>query len=146
MLAISKVPFRRRSYFFILLIFAAIWVSAADAYVVSGTVTNNSGQTGRTYLFVNNSDGYGTSIDTAGAFTINGVPSGTYTITAVMDTRGDGRLFATDPIGVSTSFSITTTDTSGIAVTLTDPPAPAPPTPSWLKVIPATEAQSLCGR
>jgi len=136
LLAISKVPFRRRSYFFILLIFAAIWVSAADAYVVSGTVTNNSGQTGRTYLFVNNSDGYGTSIDTAGAFTINGVPSGTYTITAVMDTRGDGRLFATDPIGVSTSFSITTTDTSGIAVTLTDPPAPAPPTPSWLKVYP----------
>jgi len=117
-------------------VLTAGWASVADAYVVSGTVTNSAGKTGRTYLFVNNTAGYGTSIASAGTFTISGVPSGVYTITAVMDTRGDGRLFATDPIGVSTSFTVASADKSGIAITIDNPAVPAPPTPSWLQVYP----------
>jgi hypothetical protein len=115
---------------------SAGWPSNADAYVVSGTVTNNSSKTGRTYLFVNYSGGHGTSIDSSGAFSISGVPSGTYTVTAVMDTRGDGRLFASDPTGVSASFTVASADKSGVDITLTNPSVPPPPTPSWLKVMP----------
>lgn len=123
--------------FFMTYIVVAAWVSASDAYVLSGTVTNNSGKTGRVYLAIDHYADNGTSIDTSGNFSISGVPSGTYTITAVMDTRGDGKLFASDPRGSSATFTVASADKSGIAITINNPPAPAPPTPSWMRVYPS---------
>jgi hypothetical protein len=61
-MALNKVGL----YMLLTAFFSVGWVSTADAYVLSGTVTNNSGKTGCTYLFVNHSTGHGTSITTSG--------------------------------------------------------------------------------
>jgi hypothetical protein len=43
-----------------------------------------------------------------------------------MDPRGDGKLFVTDPIGLSTSFTVASADKNGIAITLTNPTVQQP--------------------
>ncbi len=109
--------------------------SAAVGYTVSGTVAytaSGTPQTGQTYLALNGGCGGGngspgTSITEAtltsgGAFTIRGVPPGSYTLQAWMDTIGQGLQNAIDPTG-SSSSSVTVTDgnVTGATVTMTDP-------------------------
>ena len=106
---------------------------AALGYTVSGTVSYTTGgttQTGQTYLALENnscggSGGPGTSIPTTtlnstGAFTIRGVPPGSYTLQAWMDPFGQGLTNAIDPSG-SSSVTVLNATVSNAAVTMTNP-------------------------
>ncbi len=94
---------------------------------ISGTITYSGTKTGWVYIDVQNAGGgntmYGTSISSSssGAFTIHGVPSGTYVLNAWLDNVGTGTLHASNPTGTSTAFSITSTDVTGISVSVSDP-------------------------
>jgi len=95
-------------------------------YTVSGTVSYTGGaQTGQIYLSMNNNNcgggTPGTSISAAGNYTIRGVPPGTYTLTAFMDTVGKGVLNAADPAGTGSSVTISTASYNGANVTITSP-------------------------
>ena len=106
--------------------------SAQVAYTVSGTVTYSASgtpQTGQTYISVTGScggnGGPGTSITettltSGGAYTIRGVPPGSYTVQAWMDPLGQSVQNAIDPTG-SASLTVTDADVSGSAVTMHDP-------------------------
>ncbi len=117
-------------------LFAALFVSpaiasAATVYSISGTVGYSGTHTGRIYvaLFDQNGNltGYGTSIAAPGSFTINGVPSGTYTLGAIMDVLGYGTMNAADPLG---GFQLTVTgNMTGQAITIADQTVPTPVTP-----------------
>ncbi|OGU12173.1 MAG: hypothetical protein A2075_10040 [Geobacteraceae bacterium GWC2_58_44] len=73
-------------------------------------MTNSTGKSGRIYLTVkplNGDSNQGTSIATAGAFTIDGVPAGTqYAVHAFVDTQGTGIRHANDPRGVSAAVTV----------------------------------------
>jgi hypothetical protein len=94
---------------------------------VSGTISYSGAATGRIYIAINNTLGcdvgtQGTSIASAGTYTIHGVPPGTYTLTAFMDTQGYGQANAANPTGsVSTSFGVGTANVTAPTLTLTDP-------------------------
>jgi len=93
---------------------------------VSGTVNYTGSKTGRIYLALANSTcsgggTVGTSISAKGSYSIRGVPPGTYTLYAFMDTVGYGAQNAADPSG---SSAVTLAGTSNIGsqnVTLVDP-------------------------
>ncbi len=98
----------------------------ALGYTVSGTVSYSGSNTGQVYLWLNpttncGSGGLGTSVFTPGAFTIRGVPPGTYTLQAWMDlsTLANGALNTSDPSG-STPVTVAAADVTGTGVTLTD--------------------------
>jgi hypothetical protein len=99
----------------------------ALGYTVSGTVSYSGSNTGRVYLILQNTtcgggnSGNGTSIAAPGAFTIRGVPPGSYTLQVYMDLAalGNGALNSSDPTG-STTVAITTANVTSAAVTLTD--------------------------
>jgi hypothetical protein len=106
--------------------------SAALGYNVSGTASYTGLQTGQIYLTLyaencggQNNGSLGTSISTKGAYTIHGVPPGTYTLRAFMDpsTLGKGVVNAASPSGVATGSNVfvTSANVSGADVTLTDP-------------------------
>jgi len=104
--------------------------NAALGYTVSGTVSYFGSKTGRTYLVLSNTscsgnNGPGTSIPSIaatgrGTYAIRGVPPGTYTVNAWMDSLGYGFTNASDPSGSSSSLTISSADASGADVTLTD--------------------------
>ena len=107
--------------------------NAAVGYTVSGTVSYTTGgapQTGQTYLVLNSNNcggngGPGTSITNAtltsgGAFTIRGVPPGSYTLKAWMDPIGMGLQNAIDPTGNS-SVTVLNANITSAAVTMTNP-------------------------
>jgi hypothetical protein len=102
---------------------------ASLGYTVSGTVSYSGAQTGRIYLNLNNtncggSGGEGTSIASPGAYSIRGVPPGSYTLQASMDTQGYGAANANDPAPSSNpSVTIVSSSPTGQNVTLTDPAA-----------------------
>ena len=99
--------------------------SVALGYTVSGTVFYTGTQTGQIYLSLTNSScgggsgTLGTSISTKGAYTVHGVPPGTYTLSAFMDpsTLGQGLLNAADPSGSTATVQAGQTNAN---VTLTD--------------------------
>jgi hypothetical protein len=114
--------------------FTIIVVNPAAAYTVSGTVTYSGSKTGWTYLELNTSNcngcgsNLGTSISAAtltsgGAFTIHGVPPGTYTLQAYMDNIGYGAENASNPTGSTQNVTVTNSGVSGVGVALTDPAA-----------------------
>lgn len=82
--------------------------SASLGYTVSGAVSYSGAQTGQVYLNLNStncggSGGEGTSItDTTlkggGAYTIRGVPPGSYTLQATMDNLGFGAINASNAL------------------------------------------------
>ena len=106
--------------------------SVSLGYTVSGTVTYTAGgtaQTGQTYLTLNGNScgggGLGTGITNTvltagGAFTIRGVPPGSYTLQAWMDPLGQGVQNAIDPTGNST-VTVTDASVTTAAVTMTNP-------------------------
>ena len=111
-------------------------VNPPAGYAVSGTVTYSGSKTGWIYLKLspnsgcnNCSQGQGTAIPAATtgalasgeAFTINGVPAGTYTLTAFMDNLGYGAENASNPTGSVSSVIVTSLGLSGQSVALTDP-------------------------
>jgi hypothetical protein len=83
---------------------------AALGYTVTGTVAYTGTQTGRIYVQMsgNNCGGGtpGTSIAAPGAFTIRGVPPGSYTVQAWMDNLGYGAQNASNPAGSISSVTI----------------------------------------
>jgi hypothetical protein len=121
----------------------------ALGYTVQGNVAYSGTQTGQTYVVLNDNNcggngGPGTSITTDGAFTIRGVPPGSYTLHAWMDPLGQGAQNAIDPIGSASSpLTVTSaTATNGTVtnanVTITDPATFVAPTsnPALAGVIP----------
>ena len=107
--------------------------SASLGYTVSGTAGYNAGsgtaQTGQTYLSLQGncggSGGQGTSISPAaltsgGAFSIRGVPPGSYTLQAWMDPINLGLKNTIDPSG-SSSVTVTNASVTNAAVTMTNP-------------------------
>ena len=91
-------------------LFWLVTATTADAVVVNatitGTVTNNSGKSGRVYLALKGNAGawdtnIGVSVQPNGTnattFTITGVPAGTYSLDAYLDITGTGMRHANDP-------------------------------------------------
>ncbi len=106
-------------------------VNPSAAYSVSGTVSYSGSKTGWIYLKLNASNcggcsGQGAAIATKGAFTINGVPAGTYTLQAWMDGLGYGVENASDPstnLLPNVNVTVSTGNVTGVAVALGDPGA-----------------------
>jgi hypothetical protein len=106
-------------------------VNPSAVYSVSGTVSYSGSKTGWIYLKLNSSNcgncnGQGTAIATKGAFTINGVPTGTYTLQAWMDGLGYGVENASDPstnLFANVNVTVSTGNVTGVAVALGDPGA-----------------------
>ncbi|HUX45573.1 MAG TPA: putative Ig domain-containing protein [Terracidiphilus sp.] len=96
-------------------------------YTVSGTVSYSGSQTGQIYLTLNNNNcsgnPFGTSISSKGAYTINGVAPGTYTLAAGMDVLGYGSSNANDPSGSNGSVAVSNANVTTASVTMTDPSA-----------------------
>lgn len=101
--------------------------SAALGYNVSGSVAYSGSKTGRIYVVLNNSNGncsntyFGTSLSSAGTWTIHGVAPGTYIAQAYLDPIGNGALNAADPSGASSSFSVSSAAVTGVSVAMSDP-------------------------
>jgi hypothetical protein len=98
-------------------------------YSVSGTLSYSGTQTGQIYVSLNSSNcggnnPLGTSIAVPGPFTINGVPPGTYVLSAAMDTLGFGSLNQADPSGSKSHVAVSNTDVTGASLAITDPASP----------------------
>jgi hypothetical protein len=116
-------------------------------YTVSGTASYSGKQTsGQIYLLLASSNcgnfgAPGTSVPYSlagsGAFTIHGVPPGTYTLQAWMDALNTGAPNVVDPSGSTSNVSVNNQNTTGVAVTLTDPTVTVPANGPSLKVITA---------
>jgi hypothetical protein len=107
-------------------------VNPNAVYSVSGTVSYSGTKTGWIYLALSNNNcnncgqSLGTAISTTGAFTINGVPTGTYTLQAWMDGLGYGVENASDPstnLFPNVNVTVSTGNLTGVAVALGDPGA-----------------------
>ena len=125
--------------------------SVALGYSVNGAVSYGGTQTGRVYLNLNNnscggSGGEGTSIPfhalySGGAFTINGVPPGSYTLLAYMDNVGNvgnGSPNATNPSD-SVSVTVSNANITGVFASLVDPTVSAPTTAPTIQTIEPTD-------
>lgn len=124
--------------------FTIVVVNQAPAYTVSGNVTYSGSNTGFVYLQLSNNSCQGcngnlgtsiseTTLKAGGAFTIHGVPPGTYTLQAYMDNQGFGAENASNPTGSTANITVTNTGVSGVPLTLTDPAAVnlSGTAPSW---------------
>jgi len=118
-------------------------------YTVSGTVSYSGSNTGRVYLILQNTNcgggnnGYGTSISAAGAFTIRGVPPGSYNLQAYMDLAalGNGSLNTSDPTGSTSGLTVSNANLTGQTVTLTDnnPTAVPSSNPTFQTITPTNQ-------
>jgi hypothetical protein len=103
---------------------------AEVGYQVTGTINYTGSATGPIYISLENVNcsgfgGTGTTIDSAGNFTINGVAPGTYSISAWMDTIGQGVQNANDPSGTGGANVVVSDANSGSNFdTLIAPSAP----------------------
>jgi hypothetical protein len=104
--------------------------SANIGYTVTGTVSYSSSlsspQTGQIYVSLvpagcgSGGGTLGTSISATGAYTIRGVPPGSYTVQAWMDPLGQGTQNAIDPSGAA-SVNVIAANVANAAVTMNDP-------------------------
>ena len=98
--------------------------STQVGFAVNGNVNYSGSQSGWVYLSLGT---YGTAIPASalasgGAFTIRGVPPGSYTLNAWMDTLGTGSQNASSPTG-SSNVTVKNAALSGASVRLNDPAA-----------------------
>lgn len=124
--------------------------TADIGYTVSGNISYSGAKTGQTYVVIEPSgcpgvDSVpGTSIAEAtltsgGAFTVRGVPPGSWEVYAWMDTLGQGQPNTADPSGTSSAFSVTDADVTGAADTIADPTLTTPTASPTLKDIAPTD-------
>jgi hypothetical protein len=119
-------------------------------YTVSGTIDYSGTQTGATYITLDNvncgggSSGFGTALTQAarvasgGAYTIHGVPPGTYSVYAEMDTLGTGEPNVVDPSGTSGATITVSANVTGAIDTLINPTVAVPSSaPSFEAINPA---------
>ncbi len=104
---------------------ANAFFNANLGYTVSGTVSYGGVQTGQIYLALNpttcgGGGTEGTSISSAGTYTIRGVPPGSYTLQAFMDNLGYGVGNAANPAG-GASVTVSSSNLTGQNVSLSDP-------------------------
>ncbi|HTW80286.1 MAG TPA: putative Ig domain-containing protein [Terracidiphilus sp.] len=104
---------------------------AEVGYTVTGTIQYSPAtESGPIYINLQNnncggSGGPGTTISAPGSFTIQGVAPGTYTLSAWMDTIGQGFQNANDPSGTSGTFVTVSNANSGSNIdTLVNPTTP----------------------
>jgi len=104
--------------------------AAEVGYTVTGTISYSGAATGPIYINLQNTScggggGQGTSNNAAGSFTIQGVAPGTYSISAWMDTVGQGGQNANDPSGTGGANVVVSNANSGSNFdTLVDPTVP----------------------
>lgn len=124
--------------------------NAMVGYSVSGTVSYAGNATGPINLVLQRKcpsgftqiSSLGTMIPAPGAFTINGVPPGTYTVQSWRDVVSDGMPNASDPTGGSAVFTIAAQNQTGVSVALTDPAA-VTFDPAYLGVVPFDQGAAL---
>ncbi len=101
--------------------------SVSLGYSVSGTVSYSGAQAGVIYLQLSTNncggDPLGTRLTAPGAFTIRGVPPGTYTLQAKVGLIGLGYPNASDASGSTSSVTVSNADVTGASLTLADPAA-----------------------
>ena len=136
-----------------LLVLLLLVVSPASwAATISGTLTNNSGKTGRAYIMLKdyqygNSTGLGTSIPitvTSGTstFTLSGIPAGQYQLNGYLDTRaGDplarGHIYSASPLfGSDSPIDTNSGNVSGLNYNMNTPSSSSVTTPSYINVAP----------
>jgi len=131
--------------------------AANSSYSISGTVNYAGSATGPVYILLYNT-GYtcgggcspngGTLIRLSGGsgtYTLRGLQSQTFTVSAFMDTLGTGQQNdAADPAGTSATISIGSANvTSGADITLSDPTVAVPAVPSIGLVSPGNASAFL---
>jgi hypothetical protein len=98
--------------------------STPVGFTVTGTVSYSGTASGWVYLSLGGcstcTGTYGTAVQSPGAFTIRGVPPGTYTLNAWMDSLGTGAQNASNPIG-SQGVVVINTPLTSASVMLYDP-------------------------
>jgi hypothetical protein len=121
--------------------------STLTSITITGTLTYGGSKTGRTYIrvFGNGCTGNcnlvaGTSISTAlsltnTSYTVRGLQPGTYTVAAEIDALNNGQPNASNPVGSSAPFTISS-DFAVPNIALADPTPPTPVVPSGLTVAP----------
>lgn len=124
--------------------------SADIGYTVSGSVSYSGGKSGQVYINMEPTSCNGisgtpgtsiseTTLTSGGAFTIRGVPPGSYQLSAWMDPIGQGQQNTEDPSGTSSTIAnVTDADVTGIPITLTNPSLTTPTTAPNLKGISPT--------
>ena len=114
------------------------------SYTVSGTISYSGANTGQVYVTLENSNCSGSTEGTSltesaltsgGAFTIRGVPPGSFSISANMDVQGQGGVNVADPASSTTNGSVTNANVTGVSLTLTDPTVATPTASPGLQVI-----------
>lgn len=129
-----------------LVLMAFGWAGTVFAATISGTVTNASGQTGRIFLRVFWNNGgpghWGKSIASAGAYSIRGVPEGTYVVAGFVDKNGDGIPNVSEGFGISAPFNLASNGTvsppasSDLTLYPQNPLDVAPQSPEFLMDLP----------
>ncbi len=120
--------------------------SAVVSYSISGTVSETTAKTGRIYI-----QAYwstcpdcgpvaGTSLASAGTYTIRGLQSGDYVVVAGMDYMDTGAINATNPAGGPVAATIASANLAGVNITVADRTLPAPVTPTGLMIFPSSGA------
>jgi uncharacterized protein (DUF2141 family) len=114
--------------------------STIASYGISGTVAYAGTKTGTIRVqayypgctsVVNCTPAAGTVIAAKGAYTIRGLPNGTYSVLAQMDALGTGQANANNP-NTATATPVTIATANGTAnLTLADPTPPAPVAPTF---------------
>lgn len=103
-------------------------VSSATT-TISGSVSYSGTKTGRIYITVDTNYGrLGTSISGTGAYSIRGVPSGSYKVNAFMDSANLLAQVHSSPVGSVTVTSTGSNTTANILLSDTAVAAPAAPT------------------
>lgn len=116
--------------------------STIASYSISGKVSKTTAKTGTIGIRLIPCDGcssvLGTVADSSGTYTVRGLQPGKYTVVAEMDALGTVSPNATNPIGKSSSVTISADNPNPtVNVTVADPsPVPAPRVPVLLHVAP----------